>query len=189
MKKIFRILASISLVCFCYISGVVFEEPESTYYEEIIIEDISETPIYYEEIVIEDISGTPAPDIKLSRMQKNNYTCLSEDEIELIALITIAEAEGQCEEGKRLVIDSILNRVDHEQIPNTVQEVIFQENQYSCVWNGRINRCQVTNEVIDLVNEELSFRTNNDVIFFRTGRYSSYGSPLFQVEDHYFSSY
>ena len=35
---------------------------------------------------------------------------MSEEDISLIALITMAEAEGECEEGKRLVIDTILNR-------------------------------------------------------------------------------
>ena len=39
-------------------------------------------------------------------------TLLPREDIELIALVTMAEAEGECEEGKRLVIDTILNRVD-----------------------------------------------------------------------------
>ena len=33
---------------------------------------------------------------------------LSEEDISLIALVTMAEAEGECEKGKRLVIDTIL---------------------------------------------------------------------------------
>ena len=37
---------------------------------------------------------------------------MSREDVELIALVTMAEAEGECEEGKRLVIDTILNRVD-----------------------------------------------------------------------------
>ena len=35
----------------------------------------------------------------------------SEEDIELIALVTMAEAEGEPEEGKRLVIDTILNSI------------------------------------------------------------------------------
>jgi N-acetylmuramoyl-L-alanine amidase len=39
---------------------------------------------------------------------------LTDEEINLIALVTMAEAEGESEQGKRLVISTILNRVDSE---------------------------------------------------------------------------
>lgn len=113
----------------------------------------------------------------------------SKEEIELIALVTMAEAEGEPEEGKRLVIDTILNRVDHEYFPNTVSEVIYQKGQFTSMWNGRSNRCYVSDDICKLVNEEIESRTNTDVIFFHAGIYPSYGSPIVQVGNHYFSSY
>lgn len=114
---------------------------------------------------------------------------LSDEEIDLIALITMAEAEGESEEGKRLVIDTILNRVDHERFPDTVEGVIYQKAQFSCVWNGRVDRCYVSEEICELVREELENRTNSDVIFFTAGQYGKYGTPLFVEGNHYFSSY
>lgn len=114
---------------------------------------------------------------------------MSQKDIELIALLTMAEAEGECEEGKRLVIDTILNRVDSGYWPDTVNGVVYQANQFSPVWNGRIKRCYVSEEYCQLVKEELNNRTNSEVVFFRTGHYSEYGQPLFQVGNHYFSSY
>lgn len=114
---------------------------------------------------------------------------LSNEEIELIALVTMAEAEGECEEGKRLVIDTILNRVDSEHFPDTVTEVIYQPHQFSAMWCDRIDKCYVTEEICQLVREELISRTNYDVVFFNANHYSKYGTPLFQVENHYFSSY
>ena len=54
---------------------------------------------------------------------------MSREDIELIALVTMAEAEGECEEGKRLVIDTILNRIDSEHFPDTASGVIYQANQ------------------------------------------------------------
>lgn len=113
----------------------------------------------------------------------------SEEDIELLALVTMAEAEGESEEGKRLVIDTVLNRVDHGRYPDTVSEVIYQKGQFSSMWNGRVNRCYVSDDICKLVEEEIESRTNSDVIFFHAGRYSSYGSPMFQVGNHYFSSY
>ena len=101
----------------------------------------------------------------------------------------MAEAEGESEEGKRLVIDIILNRVDHEKFPNTIKEVIYQPHQFTSIHNGRINKCYVTDEISQLVEEELVTRTNDEVIFFTAGEYGKYGKPLFSVGNHYFASY
>lgn len=109
--------------------------------------------------------------------------------IELIALVTMAEAEGECEEGKRLVIDTILNRVDSVYFPDTVHGVIYQANQFSSMWNGRVDKCFVDDDICQLVEEELQSRTNVDTIFFTAGGYGKYGTPMFQVGNHYFSSY
>lgn len=113
---------------------------------------------------------------------------LPKEDMELIALVTMAEAEGECEEGKRLVIDTILNRVDHPAFPNTVYEVVYQKNQFTSMWNGRVDECELRDDIYNLVLEELEDRTNEDVCFFRTDYYSEYGTPLFQVGNHYFSS-
>lgn len=114
---------------------------------------------------------------------------VSEEDISLIALVTMAEAEGECEEGKRLVIDTVLNRVDSVYFPDDIEGVIYQPHQFSSMWNGRINRCEAQDDICQLVREELENRTNEDVIFFTAGHYSKYGVPMFKVEKHYFSSY
>lgn len=116
---------------------------------------------------------------------------MSEEDIRLIALVTMAEAEGESEYGKRLVIDTILNRVDHEWSywPDTVKGVIYQKGQFTSMWNGRVDRCYVRDDIVQLVKEELENRTNNDVVYFMMGKYSKYGTPLFKEGCHYFSSY
>lgn len=68
---------------------------------------------------------------------------ISQEEIELIALVTMAEAEGETELGQRLVIDTILNRVDDSHFPDNVTDVIFHPNQFTSMWNGRVDRCYV----------------------------------------------
>ena len=117
--------------------------------------------------------------------EENIYT---KEEIELIALITMAEAEGESEYGKRLVIDTILNRVEHDRFPDTVAEVIYQRNQFECLSNGRIDRCEVREDFVKLVEEEIVARQNYACVFFNAGGYSRYGVPLFQVGGHYFSA-
>lgn len=114
---------------------------------------------------------------------------ITQEDIELIALVTMAEAEGECEYGKRMVIDTILNRLDSDRFPNTVHDVIYSPNQFSCMWNGRVDRCYVRDDICDLVVDELMNRTNWETVYFTAGRYSSYGTPLFQIEHHYFSGF
>ena len=128
-----------------------------------------------EEIVVEPIAEEPYQ--------------MSEEDMNLIALVTMAEAEGESELGKRLVIDTILNRIDHPNWPNNGREVIYQKSQFTSVWNGRIERCYIRDDILNLVKEELKLRTNTSCLFFRTGKYSSYGVPLLQEGNHYFSSY
>lgn len=112
---------------------------------------------------------------------------VSNDDIELLALVTMAEAEGESEEGKRMVIDTILNRVDSERFDNTISEVIYAPNQFISMWNGRVDRCYVADDICQLVIEELTNRTNYDVLYFTAYQYGAYGTPMFQIGNHYFS--
>lgn len=113
---------------------------------------------------------------------------IPESDIRLLALLTMAEAEGECEMGKRLVIDTVLNRVDAPYWADTVEGVIYQKGQFTSMWNGRADRCYVRDDIYQLVLEELESRTNSDCVYFRAGHYSAYGTPMFRVEKHYFSS-
>ena len=114
---------------------------------------------------------------------------ISEEDILLLAHLAMAESEGESEEGQRLVIDSAINRMKSGKYPNTVSDVVYQKYQYSCTFDGRMERCRPTEKTIQLVKEELKHQTNSDVIYFTAGQYSKYGEPLFKVGNHYFSSY
>ena len=138
---------------------------------------ISVEPMVEKEVVVE-----PEP-------EEPSATLATQEEIELIALCVMAEAEGECEYGQRLVIDVILNRVDDPHFSDTIYDVIYQKNQFSGMYGDRITRCYVKDELVQLIREELENRTDYDVVFFRTGHYHSYGVPMFQVGAHYFSSY
>lgn len=127
--------------------------------------------------------------LDLHMTPSEEYCGLSLSEVELIATCTMGEAEGESELGKRLVIDTILNRIDDPHFPDNARDVILQPNQFSCMWSSRIERCYPMPEIVDLVLQECRHRTNSEVIFFMAGRYSDYGTPLFQEGGHYFSKY
>lgn len=154
---------------------------------EVVEEPIDETPVYrYSTQVISEEQPIEIEEETIEEPVEEDV--LSQEEINLIALITMAEAEGESEYGKRLVIDTILNRVDHDRFPDSVNDVIYQKNQFSCVTNGRVDRCYVRDDICQLVKEELQSRTNSDVIFFTAGKYGKFGTPLFQEGNHYFAS-
>ena len=86
-------------------------------------------------------------------------------------------------------IDTILNRVDCDKFDDTVEGVIYAENQFSVMTNGRFERCSVQDKFVKLVEEELLNRTNSDVLFFRASYYHSFGTPLVAYGNTYFSTY
>jgi cell wall hydrolase len=186
MKKIIWMILLIIASSFCIAaSPITTSENDEITGKEVI--EVVKTE------VVEEVSFSPKEEVVVQEQAPQDVVCeidtdISNDDIELVALVTMAEAEGECEEGKRLVIDTILNRVDSASFPNTVYEVVYQPSQFSSMWNGRVNRCYIDDYICQLVVEELRNRKNHDVIFFTADRYGNYGTPMFQIGNHYFSS-
>ena len=61
------------------------------------------------------------------------------EDIDLMAKLVSAESIGEPYTGKVAVASVVLNRTIDPHFPNTIQEVIFQKNAFSCVKNGKIN--------------------------------------------------
>lgn len=170
-------------------SSVIWVQP--TQKDSNIIVDVIETPIVeiQEEIPQEPIIEEIVEVIEPEEPVASTDLPLSESEIDLIALVTMAEAEGESELGKRLVIDVILNRYDSSRFSNTISGVIYAKNAFECMTNERINRCYVREDIRQLVIEELQYRTNSNIHYFRTNHYHSFGKPVIQEGNHYFSTY
>lgn len=112
---------------------------------------------------------------------------LRADELEYLALCVAAESQGQPTEGIRLVVDTILNRVDSEDFPDTITEVINQPGQFSVVADGRINTVNPEPLIFEIVTEELDNRTNDEVLYFNAIGYRE-GTPMCKISAHYFSA-
>lgn len=113
---------------------------------------------------------------------------LDAEEVELLARLIHAEAGNQDVIGKRLVADTVLNRVDSDVFPSNIHDVIYQPGQFSTASYLYSSVNAVTEEEFEIARDELIDRYNHDVLFFRTGYYHSCGTPLFQYGDHFFSS-
>lgn len=109
------------------------------------------------------------------------------EDVKLIALFTVAEAEDEPEYGQRLVIDTILNRIDSEEFPNTASGVLYQRGQFSVATNGRLERCSIDDDICKLVEEEMEERTNTEVLYFRANHYHNFGTPVTYSGSTYFS--
>ena len=110
------------------------------------------------------------------------------DDAVLIAKLVLAEAEGEPEMGKRLVIDTVLNRLESEDFPNTVYDVVYQPYHYDPAWDGRIELFSELDDAFKLVVDEIQHRTNSEVLYFRTDKFHEFGTPMEQVGNHYFST-
>ena len=121
------------------------------------------------------VSGQRVVDYHM--MEKEPGYCLSDEDME--ALLRIVEAEAGCEdeEGKLLVANVVLNRVNHKSFPDTVTEVILQKEngvtQFSPVANGRYYRVEVSEETIYAVGRAL---TGEDIsegaLYFAARKYA-----------------
>ena len=65
---------------------------------------------------------------------------LRKDDDYMLLKIAMAEAEGEDTIGKALVIRTVLNRVQSDSFPDTIKDVIFQENQFTPTRNGRYDK-------------------------------------------------
>lgn len=97
--------------------------------------------------------------LDLNVVTRERRISLSQTDYEDLLRIVEAEAGGEDKTGKILVANVVLNRVENEQFPDTVSEVIFQcENgttQFSPVSDGRFYKVKVSEETVEAVEEAL----------------------------------
>lgn len=96
----------------------------------------------------------------------DNMIYLTEDDVNLMAKIVYAESKGEPYEGKVAVASVILNRVLSPGFPNSISEVIFQPNAFSCVVNGEIS-VTPTEECYNAVYDAIKGNDpTNEALFF-----------------------
>ncbi len=119
---------------------------------------------------------------------RHPFDIYSDYELELLTRVTYAEAGNQSEMGKRLVIDTVLNRIEDSRFKgSSIEEILFAPKQFDTVTSGQIWRYSWHDDVYQLVLDEICMRTNTDVIAFRTGHYHNWATPAFKEGAHYFS--
>lgn len=141
---------------------------KSTDFIEIIERDVSTCPVVdlFEKtttkVVVknnEEVASNKRT-IKLSSCERDLWIYdLSDKDYEVLLRIVEAEAGGEDETGKLLVANVVLNRVESEKFPDTVEEVVFQKEgncyQFSPVGNGRYESVCISDETYAAVDRAL----------------------------------
>lgn len=112
------------------IPEVIIVEPKKIASEECCIPFVE--PVPYETLFVE-----------MSDVQSSSF---SEEDENLLARIAMAEAEGEDVDGKALVILTVLNRVNSNEFPNTIYDVIYEPKQFSPIDNGRFDAVEPDGE-------------------------------------------
>ena len=105
-------------------------------------------------------------------------------EQELLARVVEAEAGNQGLYGKRLVVAVIYNRVESDKFPNTIYEVLTSPHQFSTVWNGAVDKMEVTDETRFAIEFERTHRADDEILYFNNGECS--GKFAYKYKGHNF---
>lgn len=135
-----------------------------------------------EQIVLEKQTESNTPNICISIdtvVEVKEFDCVETQETEtaerftekekyMLAKIAMTEAEGCRIKAKELVIHTVLSRIKSDMFPNTVEEVIFQKNQFTPISDGRWNKVEPNEECWQALENVLSSSESKDILFFES---------------------
>ncbi len=97
--------------------------------------------------------------MNVSVMDRDYILDITNEDYENMLRIVEAEAGGEDRKGKLLVANVIINRVNDESFPDSITEVIFQQDngvcQFSPIRDGRFYSVSVSQETIEAVDAAL----------------------------------
>ena len=147
------IITIIMIIALCNMPRVVIAEKEDT--SKSVSESYSNkttTPYVSNLVTFEPQTEEESSEIEVDYYPEFTYSKdWSAKESYLLARIAMAEAEGCNTQTKTLIIMCVLNRVWSDEFPDTIEEVIFQENQFSPIDNGRWDRVEPNEDCYEAV--------------------------------------
>lgn len=148
---------------------------------------VESSTVVFQNVSEEDTKKAPMDEVK-EEIQKEVEEEAQYDSLDILAVCVEAEAGNQGLLGKRLVVDVILNRVDDEGFPDSIEEVITQPTHFKSYWNGAMDRAEPMEETYEAIRLELEKRSYPELFYFNAGDYSEYGTPWKKIGEHYFST-
>ncbi|PTU25882.1 hypothetical protein Goe21_00210 [Bacillus phage vB_BsuM-Goe21] len=107
----------------------------------------------------ESVSKPTVKNTKQSKQTTSSEVKAPSSDRDLLARLVRAEAESEPYAGKVEVAKVVLNRVNNDQFPNSIQGVIYESGQFSPVSNGSIYK-SADSESVRAVNEAFNIGGN-----------------------------
>lgn len=146
------IITIIMIIALCNMPRVVIAEKEDTSKVSEFYSNKTTKPYVSNLVTFEPQTEEESSEIEVDYYSEFTYSKdWSAKESYLLARIAMAEAEGCNIQTKTLIIMCVLNRVWSGEFPDTIEEVIFQENQFSPIDNGRWDRVEPNEDCYEAV--------------------------------------
>lgn len=145
------IITIIMIIALCNMPRVIAEKEDTSKVSE-SYSNKTTTPYVSNLVTFEPQTEKESSEIEVDYYPEFTYSKdWSAKESYLLARIAMAEAEGCNTQTKTLIIMCVLNRVWSDEFPDTIEEVIFQENQFSPIDNGRWDRVEPNEDCYEAV--------------------------------------
>lgn len=145
------IITIIMIIVLCNMPRVIAEKEDTSKVSE-SYSNKTTTPYVSNLVTFEPQTEEESSEIEVDYYPEFTYSKdWSAEESYLLARIAMAEAEGCNTQTKTLIIMCVLNRVWSDEFPDTIEEVIFQENQFSPIDNGRWDRVEPNEDCYEAV--------------------------------------
>ncbi len=145
------VITIIMIIALCNMSRVIAEKEDTSKVSE-SYSNKTTTPYVSNLVTFEPQTEEESSEVEVDYYPEFTYSKdWSAQESYLLARIAMAEAEGCNTQTKTLIIMCVLNRVWSDEFPDTIEEVIFQENQFSPIDNGRWDRVEPNEDCYEAV--------------------------------------
>lgn len=146
------IITIIMIIALCNMSRVIAEKEDTSKSVSESYSNKTTTPYVSNLVAFEHQTEEEPSEVEVDYYPEFTYSKdWSAKESYLLARIAMAEAEGCNTQTKTLIIMCVLNRVWSDEFPDTIEEVIFQENQFSPIDNGRWDRVEPNEDCYEAV--------------------------------------
>lgn len=175
MKK--SIISTVAVVFVFLLGSIIISDKSNVDVEQEVTGSCSNSNTFSEE-------QNEAIDITEEQTEDICSYYVTDKEYDLLLRVCMSECggkHGEPLEGKVAVVETILNRC--EIYDKTIEEVVYEPYQYSVDYNGEPD--ETVRKAVDIAL--ISNTYPDDMIYFRSRYYHSFGTPYRQIGNHYFS--
>lgn len=138
---------------------------------EMICTLLKEKPKVIKEIKVQTVEVEKIIEVEVEVQPEPNIYYVTEKEYELLCKIVMWEAGSEPFKCKQMVCQTVLNRVESDLFPNSIYDVLYQENQFSNINSSDFNNLKPSEDcmyAVDLVLLGL-VEENGKPLFFEAG--------------------